>query len=442
MYSPTGAPVDIVLPKPLKGGESLGIELTYSGTISSIVNNVNLISEHLTEIALYCSWFPLMEESRGFSYSLAATLPQDHVCVTDGDLIDKVVAESNTVWHFRRESPGYDIPLIASDQFKVKALQTPEIDASLYYFELDDQVAEAYLADAVRAAEFFGDRFGDPTRKGRMIFVNSHRDGWGYSRVPLFVVSENYAQRQLNTEEGRAGRMHGNAHEIAHFWWSLTDAVTTHNWIDEALAEYSSLLAMEHFYGRERVNEILAKYKQDILTIKDSKPILQTLRNENTAYVLFYEKGAMIFAMLGEMLGRDKLLHILRTFHTEHNSGDDVTTTDLLELFKREAGLNLDPFFEQFLGSNALPILSLGWENTADGVKGQVLLDQSTMPEFPLELSFYRVEKRILRIHPGENAFEFELPFEPDLVRVDENHKLLTEKTVIKKAGEAKHEVK
>jgi len=36
--------------------------------------------------------------------------------------------------------------------------------------------------------------------------------------------------------------------------------------------------------------------------------------------------------------------------------------------------------------------------------------------------------------------FPLELPFEPDLIRVDENHKLLTEKSEIKNAGGAKHE--
>jgi hypothetical protein len=47
--------------------------------------------------------------------------------------------------------------------------------------------------------------------------------------------------------------------------------------------------------------------------------------------------------------------------------------------------------------------------------------------------------REMLRIHPGENVFEFDLPFEPDTIRVDENHKLLTENSEIIKAGEAKH---
>ena len=50
------------------------------------------------------------------------------------------------------------------------------------------------------------------------------RGGWGYSRVPLFVVSEEYMLKILSEKDGRMESMHGSLHEMGHFWWMLANS--------------------------------------------------------------------------------------------------------------------------------------------------------------------------------------------------------------------------
>ncbi len=435
MYSPSGVPVDIQLNEPLDAGKSFVVDIRYSGLISSVINNVNMISDHLVEIALYSSWYPLMKGSRAFTYSVQITLPSDFLCVTDGELIEKETEEGRSTWWFKRDDQGMDIPVIASDQLTMKQLDTPEMNASIYFKEMDDGLAEQELENVIGCVRFFKHILGQPVRQGKLIYVNSPRGGWGYSRVPLFVVSEEYAESQLKSPDGKIRRYHGQAHEIGHFWWMLTDSMTANNWIDEALAEFFALQAVEKVFGEDRTRDILKKYQNDIIRIKEAKPILETIRSDQTAYVLFYEKGAMIFRMLREMLGEERLYQTLRKFYSSQLGKGEATTADLLGTFRKETGLNLDSFFHQFLKSNTLPSLESTWEGDGHGgVTGSINLNQASFERFPIEITFIRMHKRTFEILPGENRFEFKLPFNPDLILLDQDYKLLVEKnTVIKK---------
>jgi len=437
MYCPSGIPIDIDLDGSLDSGESLVIDIIYSGPISQVINDVNLISDHLVEIATYCSWFPLMKESRAFSYSVKIELPSDFICVTDGDLIETEVRQGRQSWFFKRESPSFDIPVIASDQFKIKRMDTPEMIASIYYKDMDDALAEEDLKNVIDCVAYLKNILGQPVRQGRLIYVNSPRGGWGYSRVPLFVVSEEYAQSQLRSPDGKIRRFQGKAHEIGHFWWMLTDSTSPDNWIDEALAEFFALRAIEEFFGENSAREILKKYQNDILGTREAKPILETIRSDQAAYVLFYEKGSMIFRMLREMMGEERLYYILKTFYSAQKGKSGSTTADLLDMFQKEAGLNLESFFDQFLNSNELPSLEASWTgDDKNGVTGSIILENAGFETFPLEITFIKLDKRTLRISPGENRFEFRLPFAPDMMILDNDHKLLKEKNEVTKKAE------
>ena len=101
-----------------------------------------------------------------------------------------------------------DIPVIASDQFKVKQQETSEIRASIYYKQLRENLAEEMLSNAVQCAQFYSDKFGNPLNKGKLIILCSPREGWGYSRIPLIVGPENYFVRKLESKKGMIEDFH------------------------------------------------------------------------------------------------------------------------------------------------------------------------------------------------------------------------------------------
>jgi aminopeptidase N len=88
--------------------------------------------------------------------------------------------------------------------------------------------------------------------------------------------------------------------------------------------------------------------------LKDPKPIVDTLRGDKYGYVLYYEKGALIWEMLREKLGDERLLGILRKYYTAHKNGSPATTQSLIDTFARETSGETNDFFTEVLKTTLL----------------------------------------------------------------------------------------
>jgi hypothetical protein len=430
-YSPSARAVDIDWPlkgRPAKTGE---VEIVYSGPVSETINDVNLISGHLVEIASYCAWYPLVKDSRNFTYSLAVTLPAGFRSATDGDLVSETASGSKITRRYRRELTGLDIPFFASDDIKVKARESRSLNAAIYYRKLDDRLAEESLDLAVRAADLLSEKLGPPSAKGKLIVVCSPRSGWGYSRVPMIIGPEEYIMSQLAQPSGKIENFHGLVHEIGHFWWMIADTSTSADWINESLAEFSSLWAMEAIFGRAEVDRIMRRYGGDIFYYQtEGKAIAGTKRSDPSAYVLFYEKGAYVFQMLRDVLGEGRLFSVLKNYYLEHRRRADASTATLLSAFEREADVGGVRLAREYVMTGNLPILKLDWHIKEGAVEGTATLENSTLESFPVELRFERQseglrESRTLSLQAGANPFLIPLSFEPDAVRLDPDHRML-----------------
>jgi len=358
-FSRTGVPIDISLDRPLNKGETVKVEIAYEGEISSLINDVNMISEPLSELALYSSWYPLLHDGTRFTYSLRVTLPLNFVCVTDAALVQKSEESGKAIYFFRRDHQGMDIPLLASSSLKVKRLEVQGFQATLYYKNLEDAVAGDFIRQVVDGYRLLERKVGGTVTSGRFVFVASPRGGWGYSRVPLFVVPEEYMLKILSEKDGRMESMHGSLHEMGHFWWILANSSTSDDWINESLAEFFSLYACEELFGREPVNRVLRQYADRVKSLKDPKPIVETLRIDKNGYVLYYEKGALIWEAIRERLGDDRLFGILRKYYADHKSGPPATTANLVDAFAKETNGETTSFFEEFLKTPSIPNLRL-----------------------------------------------------------------------------------
>ncbi len=357
-FSPTGAPWDIELSQRLNKGQSAVIQLIYGGEISSVISGVNLVSEPLTELALYSSWFPLLHGTQ-FVYLLKVTLPTGFVCITDGELLQKTDDGIKTIYLFRRDQPGMDIPVVVSNSLKAKRLEVPGFHAEIHYRNLEDSMADEFIQKFVAGYRLLEEKVGGAVATGRLVFVVSPRDGWGYSRVPLFVVSEVSLMKVLGEADGKMESMHGCLHEMGHFWWHLATSADSDDWINESLAELFSLYACERFFGREPVNRVLAKYMEDVKALKDAKPIVETLRSDKNGYVLYYEKGALMWEMLRQRLGDQRFFDALRRYYAAHRYGTPATTQNLIEFFSAETGGETNAFFQEFLKTSSLTNLRL-----------------------------------------------------------------------------------
>ena len=163
----------------------------------------------------------------------------------------------------------------------------------------------------------------------------------------------------LSEKDGRMESMHGSLHEMGHFWWMLANSSSSDDWINESLAEFLSLYACEKLFGREPVNRVLQQYADRVKLLKDPKPIVETLRTGKNGYVLYYEKGALIWEALRERLGDDRLFGSLRKYYADHKSGPPATTPNLVDAFAKETNGETTSFFGEFLKTPSIPNLRL-----------------------------------------------------------------------------------
>jgi len=150
-------------------------------------------------------------------------------------------------------------------------------------------------------------------------------------------------------------------HEMAHQWFgdSLTPAVWADIWLNEGFARYCEALWIEHAYGvpeyQEFMREIGPLRHPDLFVndgvLIDPDPILPN--------ALIYDKGAWVLHMLRMLIGDDAFFGFLADYAMAPDLVlNSVTLADMIGFAERAAGRDLGGFFEPWLETSAVPVVS------------------------------------------------------------------------------------
>jgi hypothetical protein len=260
--------------------------------------------------------------------------------------------------------------------------------------------AQAVADKAARAIASFSQWFG-PYPYGSLALTQMPGDlsqGW-----PSLVFLSSFAflnpreQTDLRLDPvNRALDSQVLVHETAHQWWG--DLVLWRSyrdqWIEEGLANYSSLLLLEQQNPAE-FRQVLEKYRRDLLSknkegepLRDAGPVTLGQRLESSHFpdgyeAISYERGTWLFHMLRMMLhdsemasrsrkGRaipradpdEPFFRALRTAR-ERYAGKSMSTEDLMRVFEEELPRplwyenrrKLDWFLHGWIEGTAIPEL-------------------------------------------------------------------------------------
>jgi len=146
------------------------------------------------------------------------------------------------------------------------------------------------------------------------------------------------------------------AHEVAHQWWHamVGNDSKEHPFIDEALANYSSILYFEEYHG------MAAAEKQVELQMKLNYQLHRAMGGadcavdqpaaafaNNFAYAaIVYGKGALYFKALRDKVGRDTFLRMMRTF-ADRCRFRLAQPSDLQQVIADELAARRSPFTPQ-----------------------------------------------------------------------------------------------
>jgi hypothetical protein len=219
----------------------------------------------------------------------------------------------------------------------------------VYSFRLPEQLLKSKTEGLAAGMERLSRLYGPPRVKGVLRLVYSPRSGWGYSRLPLIVVSEERARQVLAGDNGEAGDFRDNCHEMAHFWWSIADPTTPGDWINEGLAEFTAFRLAEQRYGRAFADVRLAEYRQNAASSKTSSSIAETEGTSPDREVNRYDKATLMFLEARRRFGEEPLDKFLRALYTRYAGTGQATTALFLEEAGRQMGKDAQSFFREEL---------------------------------------------------------------------------------------------
>jgi hypothetical protein len=325
------------------------LHVKYGGEMKEVVNEVNMIGVELVELALYSAWYPLYKGMIDYTFELEISMPVGFLTTTNGMQTRQWEEASRSVSTWTSYKPGWDMVLIASSQLQKLEGGVKDTQVEMYYHSLSAELLKSKIDSLVNGMSRLSDFYGPPQVKGVLRFVYSPRSGWGYSRIPLFVVSEEYAQEEMKKEYGKAKDFHGNCHEMAHFWWQVADTNTPDDWINEGLAEFSAFRLSEERFGKAFAEVLVREYRQHADKSQTSNSIAETESSSPDRYVNRYEKTTLLFQEVQHRFGKEVFDKVLKSLHTQFDGTHKLTTALFLEEVGNQMGNEARTFFHEAL---------------------------------------------------------------------------------------------
>jgi aminopeptidase N len=143
-------------------------------------------------------------------------------------------------------------------------------------------------------------------------------------------------------------------HESGHEWFAnnITYKDIADMWIHESFTTYSENLFVEFYYGKQAGSEYVRGQREEIDNVK---PLIGKYNVNNEGSGDMYTKGANMLHTLRQIVNNDeKWRTILRGLNSTFYH-QTVTTKQIEDYLSQEVGLDLAPFFDQYLRDIRIP---------------------------------------------------------------------------------------
>lgn len=267
----------------------------------------------------------------------------------------------------------------------------------------------------------------------------------GYSLVPFRSGAMEHASNITYPRfaaNGTLARERLMAHELGHSWWGnlVTCASAEDMWINEGMASYSEHLFVEAVYGPAAYRKAVKDNHYLVLRQAHQReggyrPI-SGVPHEYTYGMHVYKKGAAVAHNLRWYMGDEVFRQSIR-YVMDSAAYQNLTSYALRDALSRYSGLNLIPFFDDWVFQGGFPhIDAVAWSSELKNgayhvqlVLRQTLIGRTTyFEELPVPVTFFDAagnrETKVLRSSGPLDTFECVLQREPTSVLINEWHQL------------------
>lgn len=286
------------------------------------------------------------------NFNVQIEFPEKYDIVSTGEVLKEKNEENMKIFTLSARAVR-DFAISLGENCKTVSKTVGKTQISYTGYQNDDDF-DQNLEFSVRSFEFFCKTFGDyPYEKLSVVKMPFVHGGMEYPC--MVVISDSIV--------GEFERAKVISHEIAHQWWYgvVGNNQVEEAWLDESLAEYSSLLFFENqnivdVSYSDLVDEAFSTYalyfdiaKTSFGNVKTS--MLLPVNEYNSEYeysYMIYVKGVLMFDSLRDVVGKKKLLKCFRDYYKKYQF--KMSTTDsLISCFKNSSGRDIEGFFDSWL---------------------------------------------------------------------------------------------
>src|SRR6266850_1269399 len=423
----------------------------YTGTLHRLTFNNNHPHSHpLRQLAtkrlayvgpegsylMYASrWFPFHDYAADRATSDITLIVPTGLQVA-GTSDDPVIPQASpkdgaTRFHFVHRQPVL-IGNFAAGQYINRNLRFGNYEIQFYAKPGSEGRINSYAEMMGQVLEFYSKQYGAPIFGTRLVVAQVDDESLDtYSGPGIIFLASRLFDSSRSVPEEKLQR------EVAYQWWGQTVGLKSFDdaWISQGLAEWSAFAFRESYLTEGALEAAQREQQERALTFEQTASIARApsaLDDQSAAYQsIVFHKGAMVFRMLRETIGKDKFNLLLHNF-LEQYRGKNASIDDFEHLTTQVAAQNMRYFFAQWVEGTGVPEFTVDYQiiRTRAGkfrTRGTVKQNLETL-HMPVELML-RAEgdnqTTTVRLEGRSEDFDFESNGQPLEVVVDPNNKIL-----------------
>jgi len=430
-YDVEGTILEVTLPKNIKPGETVIFEMKFNAQVPIQIRRSGRHNKEGIDYSM-TQWYPKMAEydkegwhanpyvGREFhgvwgDFDVTIHLHNKYLIggtgvlqnpdeigkgygASDPDLTDP---NQKLHWHFKAENV-HDFAWAADPDF-VHDITLLDNGTKIHFLYQADSLKENW------------EKVQDYTKRS-FEFVNKHFGEYPYSDYSIIQGGDGgmeYPMATLITAHGSFGGLVSViVHESIHSWYQgmMATNESKYPWMDEGFTTYVQNLTLDHIYGKNALNPNMRSQKSYLsLASSNVQEPLTTHADHyhfNGVYgVSVYSKGAVFLDQLSYIIGEDVFMKGMMDYYNEWRF-KHPTPDDFKRIMEKASGIELDWYFEQFIGTINTIDYGVKTIEKKDKNTTQIILTKNGSMPMPLDIvvtlkdgstKVYNVPLRIMR---------------------------------------------
>lgn len=347
-----------------------------------------------------------------FRSRVKISLPFPLQCLASGNLrSQQKLAERN---EFVFESPGSKGISLVCGSFE-KLLTVPGKVPVQVYGNQKLRIGDFFSAAEIRNYfDFLLEKFGALEISELNLLLRRGQDFGGQSNQG-FVIFNIMDVNFLDDDLSRVRRIRSDnpvvftdinkdnlIHELAHQWWGGVISWKSYQdqWLTEGLAQFSTLYYLQNTLGESQFRKVIANAKKWIFRSSGYGPIIYGRRIANlsddlhTYQSIVYNKAALVFLMLKDILGEEEMLKRLRQILIDFKYRS-LATGRFIQLMS-QGSPRLQKFFRNWIYLRLLPEVS--YKIGSAGQNAEISFSQKSGDfVFPVNIHITTTEGKYVR---------------------------------------------